>query len=87
MHFFQPWESLIWVVYVTETFCFLFLKADTAGAVSIATISEKTAGTKIEISPLRYMIETSVFFHCTHICHSNIIKRGSLDIFNRFVDM
>jgi hypothetical protein len=34
----------------------------TAGAVSIATISEKTAGTKIEITPLRYMIETSVFF-------------------------
>ncbi len=56
-------------------------------AVIIAAISEKMAGTKIEISPLRYMIETSGFFHCTHICHSNIIKRGSLDIFNRFVDM
>jgi hypothetical protein len=34
----------------------------TAGAVSIATISEKRAGTKIEISPLRYMIDTSGFF-------------------------
>jgi hypothetical protein len=48
---------------------------------------QKTAGTKTEISPLRYMIEILCFFRCTHICHSNIIKRGSLDIFNRFVDM
>ncbi len=48
------------------------LVAHTAGAVSIATISEKTAGTKFEISTLRNMIETSGFFHCTHICSSNI---------------
>jgi hypothetical protein len=39
----------------------------TAGAESIATLSEKTAGTKFEISTLRNMIETSGFFHCTHI--------------------
>jgi hypothetical protein len=37
----------------------------------------KTAGTKTEISPLRYIIETSGFFHCTHIYHSNITKKGS----------
>jgi hypothetical protein len=59
----------------------------TAGAVSIATISKKRAGTKIEISPLRYMIETSGFFHYTHICSSNISERISFKIFNRFVDM
>ncbi len=59
----------------------------TAGAVSIATIVRKTAGTKIEISPLRYMIETSGFFHCTDICSSNIIERKSFKIFNRFADM
>ncbi len=59
----------------------------TAGAVSIATISEKTAGTKMEISPLKYMIETSGFFHYTHICSSNIRERRSFKIFNRFVDM
>ncbi len=39
----------------------------TAGAESIATLSEKTAGTKFEISTLRNMIETSGFFHCTHL--------------------
>ncbi len=59
----------------------------TAGAVSIATISEKTAGTKIEISPLRYMIETSGFFLCTHICSSNISERKGFKLFNHFVDM
>jgi hypothetical protein len=45
----------------------------TAGAVSMATIVRKMAGPKIEISPLRYMIDPSGFFHCTHICRSNII--------------
>jgi hypothetical protein len=54
---------------------------------SIATISEKWPGYKIEISPLRYMIETSGFFHCTHICSSNISERRSFKIFNRFADM
>jgi hypothetical protein len=66
---------------------FLLVIDDTAGAVSIATISEKTAGTKMEISPLKYMIETSGFFHYTHICSSNINERRSFKIFNRFVDM
>ncbi len=59
----------------------------TVGAVSIATISKKRAGTKIEITPLRYMIETSSFFLYTHICSSNISERISFEIFNRFVDM
>jgi hypothetical protein len=45
------------------------------------------AGTKIEISPLRYMIETSGFFHCAHICNSNIIEKKSFKIFNSFADM
>jgi hypothetical protein len=35
-----------------------------------------SAGTKIEISPLRNMIETSGFFHYTHICNSNKIERS-----------
>jgi hypothetical protein len=48
---------------------------------------QKTAGTKIEISPLRNMIETSGFFHCRHICSTNIRKRRSFSIFNRFLDM
>ncbi len=47
----------------------------------------KMAGTKIEISPLRNMIETSGFFHCRHICSTNIRKIISYNIFNRFVDM
>ncbi len=43
-------------------------KSLTAGAVSIATISEKTAGTKFKISTLRNMIETSGFFSLyTHL--------------------
>jgi hypothetical protein len=59
----------------------------TAGAVSIATMSKKTAGTKFEISTLRNMIETSGFFHCTHICSSKIREKRSFEIFNRFVNM
>jgi hypothetical protein len=47
---------------------FLLFVVNTAGAVRIATISKKRAGTKIEISPLRYMIETSGFFSLyTHL--------------------
>ncbi len=34
----------------------------TAGAVSIATISKKRAGTKMEISPLRYMYDRDLWF-------------------------
>jgi hypothetical protein len=47
----------------------------------------KTAGTKIEISTLRNIIETSGFFHCTHICSSNISEKRSFKIFHRFLDM
>jgi hypothetical protein len=47
----------------------------------------KTAGTKMEISPLKYMIETYGFFHYTQICSSNISERRSFKIFNGFVDM
>ncbi len=38
----------------------------------------KTAGTKIKISPFRYMIETSGFIHYTHICSSYISEREVL---------
>ncbi len=45
---------------------------------------QKSAGTKIEISPLKNMIETSSFFHCTLICKMNIWEKRNLENFNRF---
>jgi hypothetical protein len=38
----------------------------------------KSAGTKIEISPFKNMIETSGFFHCTLICKGISGRKGIL---------
>ncbi len=48
---------------------------------------QKSAGTKIYIFPLKNMIETSGFFHCTLICKGNIWEKRNLEIFNCFIDM
>jgi hypothetical protein len=61
----------IFFIHLTHSHVFLFTAG---GTVSIATTDRKRSGTKIDISPLRYMIETSVFFHYTHIYSRNLWK-------------